>query len=70
MNLGWAEIIFCMISFCFMWYFIFKIGLAVGKKRLLKNIIQKLEDMENKKFLIGGREAYFVRDKPKDKKKK
>ncbi len=53
--IGIFEIAFCLIAFCFMWYFIFKVLLMYEGKKLIKNINTSLEKQEGKKFIIEGR---------------
>ena len=55
MAIGIFEVVFCLVAFCFMWYFIFKVLLMYQAKKLIKNINTSLEKQEGKKFVIEGR---------------
>jgi len=50
-----GEIIFSMIIFCIIWFVIFKTKLDYDKKKILKDIANKIE-LQNNKFFSDGKE--------------
>ena len=54
--IGIVEIIFSLIMFCALWFIIFKFMLKYASKKILKDIVEKMEK-QNKKFYTDGKEV-------------
>ena len=48
--IGIGEIILAIISFCFIWFLIFKIKLAHDSKKILENIEEKIDQQKESLF--------------------
>ena len=59
--IGVGEIILCIISFCLIWYLIFKMKLAYDTKKILENIAEKIDQQK---------QDFFSKNQKKDLKEK
>ena len=53
--MGIIEIFLIILVFCAMWFFIFYIKLILDNKKILKDIVKKMEK-QNKRFFQDGKE--------------
>ena len=66
MTLGILEIGFCIVSFCAMWFFIFKFYLMYQEKNMMKKMVKGLEEQEGKHFVICGKKVEMNGEAPKE----
>jgi len=66
MTFGILEIGFCLISFCAMWFFIFKFYSMYQEKNMIKKVVKGLENQEGKHFVICGKKVEMSGEVPKE----